>query len=101
MEKEKIANSTIYNQVRTILVQGIVVALLLSLGANLLLSLRQENEARDQTLISAAQVTANAPVFMDAIDTNQANTYIRRTVKSVSSIDVLAVYDATGEPIAF
>lgn len=26
MEKEKIANSTIYNQVRTILVQGIVVA---------------------------------------------------------------------------
>jgi hypothetical protein len=35
MEKEKIANSTIYNQVRTILVQGIIVALLLSLGANL------------------------------------------------------------------
>ena len=54
MEKEKIANSTIYNQVRTILVQGIVVALLLSLGANLILSLRQENEARDQSLISAA-----------------------------------------------
>ena len=101
MEKEKIANSTIYNQVRTILVQGIVVALLLSLGANLILSLRQENEARDQSLISAAQVTANAPVFMDAIDTDQANTYIKRTVKSVSSIDVLAVYDATGEPIAF
>ena len=73
MEKEKIANSTIYNQVRTILVQGIVVALLLSLGANLILSLRQENEARDQSLISAAQVTANAPVFMDAIDTDQAN----------------------------
>lgn len=101
MEKEKIANSTIYNQVRTILVQGIVVALLLSLGANLILSFRQENEARDQSLISAAQVMANAPVFMDTIDTNQANTYIKRTVKSVSSIDVLAVYDATGEPIAF
>lgn len=101
MEKEKIANSTIYNQVRTILVQEIVVALLLSLGANLILSFRQENEARDQSLISAAQVMANAPVLMDAIDANQANTYIKRTVKSVSSIDVLAVYDATGEPIAF
>ena len=71
MEKEKIANSTIYNQVRTILVQGIVVALLLSLGANLILSFRQENEARDQSLISAAQVMANAPVFMDTIDTKE------------------------------
>lgn len=101
MEKEKIANSTIYNQVRTILVQGIVVALLLSLGANLVLSLRQENNSRDQTLTSAAQVAANAPVLMDHIDTKQANEYIKRTVDSVSSIDVLAVYDPTGEPIAF
>ena len=95
MEKEKIANSTIYNQVRTIFVQGIVVALLLSLGANLFLSLRQENSSRDQTLTSAAQVAANAPIFMDNIDTKQANTYIKRTVESVSSIDVLAVYDLT------
>ena len=101
MEKEKIANSTIYNQVRTILVQGIVIALLLSLGANLVLSLQQENNSRDQTLTSAAQVAANAPVLMDHIDTKQANEYIKRTVDSVSSIDVLAVYDPTGEPIAF
>ncbi|MFQ9412175.1 MAG: PAS domain-containing protein [Evtepia gabavorous] len=83
------------------LLLGIVIALGLSLGVSFLLNLIQESRSRDQTLSSAAQVAANTPVLMEDIHHTQATEYIRRTVRNVPSIDVFAVYDKSGAPVAF
>lgn len=93
--------TTLYRQVRTMLLLGIILALLLSLGASFALGLSQESRTRDQALISAAQVAANAPTLMDEFDAEQIADYSRRTVVNVSNVDVFAVYDRTGKAIAF
>ena len=38
---------------------------------------------------------------MEDIHHTQATEYIRRTVRNVPSIDVFAVYDKSGAPVAF
>ncbi len=61
MQNHTNASPTIYNQVRNVLLLGIVITLLLSLVASFLLNLMSENRSRDQTLESSAQVAANMP----------------------------------------
>lgn len=99
--QEKNTSPKIYVQIRKMLLLGIVIALGLSLGVSFLLNLIQESRSRDQTLSSAAQVAANTPVLMEDIHHTQATEYIRRTVRNVPSIDVFAVYDKSGAPVAF
>ena len=101
MHKKKNTSPKIYVQIRKMLLLGIVIALGLSLGVSFLLNLIQESRSRDQTLSSAAQVAANTPVLMEDIHHTQATEYIRRTVRNVPSIDVFAVYDKSGAPVAF
>lgn len=101
MAKQTTSHPDLYGQIRTMLLLGIVLALLLSLGASFALSLTQESRTRDQALISAAQVAANAPTLMEKFDANQIADYSRRTVVNVSSVDVFAVYDSSGTAIAF
>ena len=101
MASNTTSQSTLYGQIRTMLLLGIILTLLLSLGASFALSLSQESRARDQALISAAQVAANAPTLMDEFDAGQIAGYSRRTVVKVSNVDVFAVYDRNGKAIAF
>lgn len=101
MHKKKNTSPKIYVQIRKMLLLGIVIALGLSLGVSFLLNLIQESRSRDQTLSSAAQVAANTPVLMEDIHHTQATEYIRRTVRNVPSIEVFAVYDKSGAPVAF
>ena len=89
---------TIYNQVRNVLLLGIVITLLLSLVASFLLNLMSENRSRDQTLESSAQVAANMPLLTEDLYAPETTEYIRRTVQNVPSIDVFAVYDREGTP---
>ena len=65
MQNHTNASPTIYNQVRNVLLLGIVITLLLSLVASFLLNLMSENRSRDQTLESSAQVAANMPLLTD------------------------------------
>lgn len=101
MEQKETANSSIYNQIRTNLLIGILIALLLSLGASLYLNLNEESDSRDQTLTSAAQTAANTQLLMNMANTEEIAEYIKRTVVNVPTIDVFAVYDANGTAIAF
>lgn len=101
MEKKKRTGSKIYAQVRKNIVLGIVIALLLSLGASLIISLTQESTSRDQMIKTGAQIAASTPVLIENTDITKVNEYIRRTVVNVPSIDVLAVYDTEGNPISF
>ena len=101
MQNHTNASPTIYNQVRNVLLLGIVITLLLSLVASFLLNLMSENRSRDQTLESSAQVAANMPLLTEDLYAPETTEYIRRTVQNVPSIDVFAVYDREGTPIAF
>ena len=101
MREEKKASPKIYFQVRKKLLLGIVIALLLSLGVSFLLNLIQESRSWDQTLSGAAQVVANSPSMTEGPSPDTANAYIQRTVRNVSSVDVFAIYDKDGAPIAF
>ena len=101
MQNHTNASPTIYNQVRNVLLLGIVSTLLLSLVASFLLNLMSENRSRDQTLESSAQVAANMPLLTEDLYAPETTEYIRRTVQNVPSIDVFAVYDREGTPIAF
>lgn len=101
MHEEKKASPKIYFQVRKKLLLGIVIALLLSLGVSFLLNLIQESRSWDQTLSGAAQVVANSPSMTEGPSPDTANAYIQRTVRNVSSVDVFAIYDKDGAPIAF
>ena len=101
MQNHKNGSSKIYNQVRNVLLLGIVISLLLSLGASFLLNLISENRSRDQTLESSAQVAANTPLLAEDISAPETTEFIRRTVQNVPTIDVFAVYDREGHPTAF
>lgn len=101
MQNHKTGSSKIYNQVRNVLLLGIVISLLLSLGASFLLNLTSENRSRDQTLESSAQVAANTPLLTEDISAPETTEFIRRTVQNVPTIDVFAVYDREGHPTAF
>ena len=90
MQNHKTGSSKIYNQVRNVLLLGIVISLLLSLGASFLLNLTSENRSRDQTLESSAQVAANTPLLTEDISAPETTEFIRRTVQNVPTIDVFA-----------
>ena len=101
MREGKNTSPKMYLQIRKMLLLGIVIALLLSLGVSFMLNLIQESRSWDQTLSGAAQVVANSPILMEDIHDPSATEYIQRAVRNVPSIDVSAVYDREGMPVAF
>lgn len=101
MQEKKQNKRTLYQQVRKMLLSGILLALLLSLGASFALNMIQEGRLREQALSSAVQMAANSPSLTADISRARAGEYIQRTVVRVSSLDILAVYDRTGQPVAF
>lgn len=101
MREGKKTTPKMYLQIRKMLLLGIVITLLLSLGVSFALNLIQESRSWDQTLSGVAQVVANSPLLVEDIHHPSATEYIRRAVRNVPSIDVFAVYDREGEPVAF
>ena len=103
MQEKKHGKLPLYQQVRKMLLAGILLALLLSLGASFALNMIQESRTREQTLSSAVQMAANSPILTADILQVQAGAgdYIQRTVVNVSSLDLFAVYDQEGQPVAF
>ena len=96
MREGKKTTPKMYLQIRKMLLLGIIITLLLSLGVSFALNLIQESRSWDQTLSGVAQVVANSPILMEDIHHPSATEYIRRAVRNVPSIDVFAVYDREG-----
>ena len=92
--------SGIYRQIRRVSVAGILVTLLLALGAALSLSLAQAAADRDRTLIAAAEAAAD-PAALAQGGAEGLAAHIRLTVRSIPDVDLFACYDAQGTPLAF
>ena len=88
----------IYRQIRTVSVAGILLTLVLALGAALMLTLAQEANARDRTLSTAA--LAACASLADHPGSAQASG-VERLVRSIPDVDLFACYDASGTPEAF
>lgn len=101
MQEKKHSKLPLYQRVRKMLLSGILLALLLSLGASFALNMIQESRTREQTLSSAVQMAANSPILMADINQARSGDYIQRAVVNVSSLDLFAVYDKDGQPVAF
>ena len=101
MQEKKHTKLPLYQRVRKMLLSGILLALLLSLGASFALNMIQESRTREQTLSSAVQMAANSPILMADINQARSGDYIQRAVVNVSSLDLFAVYDKDGQPVAF
>lgn len=92
MREGKNTRPKMYVQIRKMLLLGIVIALLPSLGISFMLNLIHESRSWDQTLSGAAQVVANSPIPMEDI---------QRAVRNVPGIEVSAVHDRKYVPMAF
>ena len=101
MQEKKHTKLPLYQRVRKMLLSGILLALLLSLGASFALNMIQESRTREQTLSSAVQMAANSPILMADINQARSGDYIQRAVVNVSSLDLFSVYDKDGQPVAF
>ena len=84
MREGKNTRPKMYVQIRKMLLLGIVIALLPSLGISFMLNLIHESRSWDQTLSGAAQVVANIPIPMEDI---------QWAVRNVPGIEVSAVHD--------
>lgn len=101
LKKNNTPSLQLYGQIRKILVVCICVTLLLAFCASLWISLKQDAKVRDQVLLSAVQVAAGTSLLMEDNHSERLQEYVEHTVREVPNIDVFAVYDAAGTPIAF
>lgn len=99
--KNSTPSQQLYGQIRRILVVCICVTLLLAFCASLWISLKQDAKVRDQVLLSAVQVAAGTSLLTEDNKAVRLQQYVEHTVREVPNIDVFAVYDADGTPIAF
>ena len=95
------SSGSLHRQVRRMLVQCITIVLLLAMSVCLGIELHQEVRTRDQLLSNAAQMAADAPLLTDTIQTDTAQQYLERTVRRVSAVDMLGIYDVQGRPLVF
>ena len=83
MQEKKHTKLPLYQRVRKMLLSGILLALLLSLGASFALNMIQESRTREQTLSSAVQMAANSPILMADINQARSGDHIQRAVVNV------------------
>ena len=95
------SSGSLHRQVRRMLILCIAVVVLLSTSVGLGISLYQEVRTRDQLLSNAAQMAADAPLLIEDIRADNAQQYLARTVQRVSEVDMLGVYEITGQPTVF
>ena len=91
----------VYRQIRRVSVAGILVTLVLTLGAALWLTLTQESGARDRALTTATQAAANTMQAMAAGGQDRTVGYYRQMAESVPDVDLFACYTADGTPADF
>lgn len=95
------SSGSLHRQVRRMLVLCITIVLLVAMSVCLGIELHQEVRTRDQLLSNAAQMAADAPLLTDDIRADGVQQYLSRTVRRVSEVDMLGVYDMEGKPTAF
>ena len=98
---EKTQTGGVYGQIRKVSVTGILVTLVLTLGAALWLTLTQEAGARDRALTTTAQAAANTVLSAAEASAGQTAAYVEQMVRSIPDVDLFACYDAGGEPTVF
>ena len=98
---EKQPSGGIYRQIRRVSVAGILVTLVLTLGAALALTLVQETSGRDRALSTAALAAASAPQTTAPANDQEAAAYVKMMVESIPDVDLFAYYAADGTPDAF
>ena len=98
---EKQPSGGIYRQIRRVSVAGILVTLVLTLGAALALTLVQETSGRDRALSTAALAAAGAPQTTAPANDQEAAAYVKMMVESIPDVDLFAYYAADGTPDAF
>lgn len=91
----------VYRQIRRVSVAGILVTLVLTLGAALWLTLTQESGARDRALTTATQAAANTMQVMAAGGQDRTGGYARQMAESIPDVDLFACYTADGTPADF
>ena len=91
----------VYRQIRRVSVAGILVTLVLTLGAALWLTLTQESGARDRALTTATQAAANTMQAMAAGGQDRTGGYARQMAESIPDVDLFACYTADGTPADF
>ena len=91
----------IYRQTRHVSVTGILVTLVLALGAALALNLAQEANSRDRTLTTAVLAAAGAPRTAAPSSDEEAAAYVEMLVKTIPDVDLFAYYGLDGNPDAF